>query len=48
MKKGYCAKLYAEDKVTLNGVAMDAHVSVCEMMEYLKDKKMLAQYDVKN
>lgn len=47
-KKEYVAKLYAEGRVTLERAAMDADVSVREMMEYLKDRKIPAQYDVED
>jgi len=42
------AKLYAEDKVTLERAAMDAGVSVREMMEYLKQRKIPMQYDMED
>jgi hypothetical protein len=37
------AKLYAEGKVTFERAAMDADVSVREMMEYLRQRKIPAQ-----
>jgi predicted HTH domain antitoxin len=45
-KKEYAARLYAEGKLTLERAAMDSGVSVREMMEYLKTRKIPAQYDV--
>ena len=48
MRKEYAAKLYAEGKVTLERAAMDAGVSVREMMVYLKDRRIPAQYDVED
>lgn len=44
-KKEYAAKRYAEGSVTLERAATDADVSVREMMEYLKQKKTVSQYD---
>jgi predicted HTH domain antitoxin len=42
------ARLYAESKVTLERAALEAGVSVREMMEYLKEKKVAAQYDLQD
>jgi predicted HTH domain antitoxin len=47
-KKEYAARLYADGSITLERAAMDAGVSVREMMEYLKAKKVPAQYDVED
>jgi predicted HTH domain antitoxin len=47
-KKEYAARLYAEGKVTLERAAMDSEISVREMMEYLKARKIPAQYDVED
>ena len=47
-KKEHAAKLYAEGKVTLERAAMDSGASVREMMEYLKARKVPAQYDVED
>jgi predicted HTH domain antitoxin len=47
-KKEYAARLYADGSVTLERAAMDAGVSVREMMEYLKAKRVPAQYDVED
>lgn len=47
-KKEYAARLYAEGKLTLERAAADSGISVREMMEYLKARKIPAQYDVKD
>jgi len=47
-KKEYAARLYAEGSITLERAAMDAGVSVREMMEYMKQKKIPAQYDIED
>ena len=47
-KKEYAARLYAEGRVTLERAAMDSGVSVREMMEYLRTRKIPAQYDVED
>jgi len=47
-KKEYAARLYAEGSITLERAAMDANVSVREMMEYLRRRKMPAQYDIED
>lgn len=47
-KKEYAAKLYAEGTVTLERAAMEADLSVREMMEYLKQRKVPAQYDTED
>ena len=47
-KKEYAARLYADGSVTLERAAMEAGVSVREMMEYLKAKRVPAQYDVED
>lgn len=44
-KREYAAKRYADGSITLERAAMEAEVSVREMMEYLKQKKTVAQYD---
>lgn len=44
-KKEYAAKRYADGSITLERAAVDAGVSVREMMEYLKQNKKVAQYD---
>lgn len=45
-KKDYAARLYAERKMTLERAAMEADVSVREMMDYLRQKKAPGQYDL--
>jgi len=47
-KKEYAARLYAEGSITLERAAMDAGVSVREMMEYLKQRKIPAQYSIED
>ena len=47
-KKEYSARLYAEGKVTLEKAALDSGSSVREMMEYLKTRKIPAQYDAED
>jgi len=47
-KKEYAAKLYAAGSITLEKAAMDADTSVREMMEYFKQKKIPAQYDIED
>lgn len=44
-KKEYSAKRYADGSITLERAAMDAGVSVREMLDYLKKNKMVSQYD---
>jgi len=47
-KKEYAAKLYAEGTVTLERAAIEAGLSVREMMEYLKQRRISAQYDAED
>ena len=47
-KKEHAGKLYAEGAVTLERAAMEAGVSVREMMEYMKQRKIPAQYDLED
>jgi len=47
-KKEYAARLYAEGRLTLERAAMDSDISVREMMEYLKARKIPAQYDLED
>ena len=47
-KKEHAAKLYGEGFITLERAAAEANVSVREMMEYLKQRKVPAQYDVED
>ena len=46
--KEYAAKLYGEGKVTLERASMEAGVSVREMMEYIRRKKVPGQYDLRD
>jgi predicted HTH domain antitoxin len=48
MKIEHAARLYSENKVTLERAAMEASVSVREMMDYLKGRKIPAQYDLED
>jgi predicted HTH domain antitoxin len=41
----YYARLYGDGKRTLARAACDAGVSLWEMMDYVRSKKILAQYD---
>lgn len=47
-KKEHAARLYAEGRVTLERAATDSGISVREMMEYLKTRKVAAQYDLED
>jgi len=47
-KKENAAKLYAEGRVSLERAAVNSGASVREMMEYLKARKIPAQYDVED
>src|SRR3989304_2896328 len=47
-KKEYAARLYAEGRGTMERAAMECGVSVREMMEYLKARKIPAQYDLED
>jgi len=47
-KKEYAARLYAEGSITLEKAAMDASISVREMMEWLKQRKIPVQYDLED
>ena len=47
-KKEYAAKLYSEGTITLERAAMEAGVSVREMMGYLKQRKVPAQYNLED
>jgi predicted HTH domain antitoxin len=47
-KLEHAARLYAENKVTLERAAMEAGVSVREMLDYLKGRKIPAQYDLED
>lgn len=45
-KKDYAARLYAERKLTLERAAAEADVSLREMMDYLRQKRVPGQYDL--
>lgn len=45
-KLEYATKLYGENRVTVARAAEEAGVSVREMMEYLRRKKVPMQYDL--
>jgi predicted HTH domain antitoxin len=45
-KRDYAAKLYGERKLTLERAAVEAEVSVREMMEYVRHKKVPGHYDL--
>ncbi|MEM2123472.1 MAG: UPF0175 family protein [Candidatus Bathyarchaeia archaeon] len=47
-KKEHAARLYAEGSITLERAAMDAGISLREMMEYLKRRKIPVQYDAED
>lgn len=45
-EKEYAAKLYGERKITLERAAMEADVSVREMMDYMITKRIPGQYEL--
>jgi len=47
-KLSYAARLYQENKITLARAAEEAEVSVREMMDYLRQKKVSMQYDAED
>ena len=47
-KLEYATKLYSENRVTLARAAEEAGVSVREMMEFFRQKKIPMQYDVED
>lgn len=47
-KQEQAAKRYGEGKLTLERAAQEADVSVREMMEYVRERKITGQYDVKD
>jgi len=47
-KRDHAARLYADGSVSLERAAMDAGISVREMMEYIKQRKILGQYDIED
>lgn len=47
-KKDYAAKQYAQGKIGLERAAADAGISVREMMDYIREHKISAQYDLED
>jgi len=47
-KKEHASRLYAESGITLERAAMEAGVSVREMMDYLKARRIPAQYSLED
>lgn len=47
-KKEHAAKLYSEGRISLERAAMEVNISVREMMEYLKHRRIPAQYDLED
>jgi predicted HTH domain antitoxin len=47
-KLEHAAMLYQANRVTMEKAADEAGVSIREMMEYLKQKKILMQYDLED
>jgi len=47
-KLEHAAKLYQENKLTMEKAADEAGVSIREMMEYFKQKKIPMQYDLED
>lgn len=45
-KREYYARQYGEGKMTLARAAAEAGVSLWEMMDYVRQKKIAAQYDL--
>ncbi|MBI4489515.1 MAG: UPF0175 family protein [Deltaproteobacteria bacterium] len=45
-KLEYYAKQYGERKMTLARAAKEAGVSLWEMMDYIRQKKIASQYDI--
>jgi predicted HTH domain antitoxin len=45
-KKEYYAKQYGEGRMTLARAARDADTSLWEMMSYVRQRKIAAQYDL--
>ncbi|MDA2926856.1 UPF0175 family protein [Acidobacteria bacterium AH-259-G07] len=44
-KKDYYARQYGEGKMTLARAAREAGISLWEMMDYMRQRKIAAQYD---
>lgn len=47
-KKEHAARLYAQNKLTLERASKEASVSVREMIEYFRSKKIPVQYDLED
>ena len=47
-KLEHYARLYGDGKLTLAGAARDAGVSLWEMMDYARARKVPAQYDLED
>lgn len=47
-KLEHYARLYGDGKVTLARAARDAGVSLWEMMDYVRNRKVPAQYDIED
>jgi predicted HTH domain antitoxin len=45
-KREHYARLYGEGKISLAKAARDAGVSLWEMMDYVRQRKITAQYDL--
>ena len=45
-KREYYARQYGEGKMTLARAAVEAGVSLWEMMDYVRQRKIAAQYDL--
>ena len=43
-----CSRLYGDSKLTLARAAREAGVSLWEMMDYARKKKITAQYDLED
>lgn len=48
MKLEHYARLYGDGKLTLARAARDAGVSLWEMMDYARARKLPAQYDLED
>ena len=47
-KREHYARLYGEGKVSLARAAREAGVSIWEMMDYVRQRKIAAQYDLED
>jgi predicted HTH domain antitoxin len=47
-KLDHYSRLYSSGKLTLARAVREAGVSLCEMMDYVKNKKITAQYDLED